>query len=73
MIYQDANDLRDIRQLDTDIEILVDWQGLPDQLDLTWEPLLQVEQDLPGVLQDFLHTAEKRQLKKNALALCSFE
>lgn len=53
--YQDARALRGIRENDG-IEMLVEWQGLPDEMDLTWEPLQQVYEDLPGFLEDFLHT-----------------
>lgn len=71
--YQDAKQLCDIRKGAAGIEVLVEWEGLPDKIDLTWEPLGQVTDDLPGILQDFLHTSGKRNLKKEALQLCSFK
>ena len=49
--------------------MLVEWEGLPDTVDLTWEPFEQVLEDLPGLLEDFLHTSGKWELKQKALAL----
>lgn len=43
--------------------IQIEWSGLPDRSDSTWEPILQVEEDLPGMLEDFLETARERELK----------
>lgn len=71
--YQDSLALRAIRARDNHIEILVEWDGLPDELDQTWEPLQQVSEDLPGMLQDFLCSVHNRTLKTKALTACSLE
>lgn len=70
--YQDAKGLCDIRQGSTEIELLVEWIGLPDTIDMTWEPLSQVREDLPGVLHDYLFTANKRSLKQKTMSICGF-
>ena len=38
-MYQDANALTDIRETTGDLEIEIEWEGLPDEIDRTWEPL----------------------------------
>lgn len=70
--YQIADCIRDIREVDGQLQVEVEWEGLPDEKDRTWEPLLQVFEDLPGRLEDFLNTAGARFLKRRALAQCSF-
>lgn len=37
--YQIAKRLRDIREVSGTIQIQIEWYGLPDQVDWTWEPL----------------------------------
>ena len=69
--YQIAEGIKDIRNENSTIKILIQWEGLPDDMDWTWEPVNQVYDDLPGLLQDFLHTAGKRNLKRRALAQCN--
>lgn len=67
--YQDASALKDIREEKEGLQLLVEWEGLPDVFDLTWEPIEQFLEDLLGLLEDFLHTAAKRELKQKGLAL----
>ena len=67
-----AKCIRDIRRKDTSFEFMIEWEGLPDSVDMTWEPLETVKEDLPGIIQDYLYTANKRELKHQALKLCSF-
>ncbi|PXF43546.1 hypothetical protein BWQ96_06723 [Gracilariopsis chorda] len=64
---QTADSLCDIRDGPNGIVLLVQWDGLPDEVDRTWEPLSIIAEDLPGVLQDFLYTTKKRELKKRAM------
>lgn len=71
-VYEDAKTLRDIRSRGGEIEVQIEWDGLPDQSDLTWEPLRQVHEDLPGLLEDFLASSGQRGLKRKAAMLCSF-
>jgi len=69
-VYQDAQALRAIRLKDGRLEIQVEWEGLPDTVDRTWEPLQQVNEDLPQLLENFLQTAGTRKLKEDAMAQC---
>ena len=62
-----AHALHGIREVRGDLQILVEWEGLPDDVDQTWEPLAQIFEDLPGLLEDFLHSGGDRKLKRAAL------
>ena len=72
-VVENARALRDIREENGSIAIQIEWDGLPDDVDLTCEPLESVKEDLPGMLHDFLCTARQRELKRKTLRLCSFE
>ena len=61
--YQDASLLRYIRLKDRTIEIQVEWEGLLDHVDFTWEPLQNVHEDIPETLHAFLLPAETGALK----------
>ena len=69
-MYQDENSLTDIRDTTGDLEIEIEWEGLPDEIDRTWDPFHQVFEDLPTLLSNFLRTGGKRNLKEKAKALC---
>lgn len=71
VVYQDARALRAIRERDGHIEIQVEWEGLPDEVDLTWEPLGQVHEDLPEHIAEYLRTSGSRKLKETAIARCT--
>ena len=62
--YQEVNRLVDIRQSDKRIEVLVQWEGLLEDSDRTWEPLQQLYEDVPDILDNFLQTSSKRELKR---------
>ena len=68
--YQDVHSLRDIRSKNGNISIQVEWEGLPDEFDLTWEPLQRVHEDIPTMLREFLNTPGSSTLKTAALAQC---
>jgi len=70
-VYQGARELRAIREKGNQIQIPVEWDGLPDKVDMTWEPVNQVNEDLPQLLRDFLQTPGMRDLKDKALSMCS--
>ena len=72
VVVEMAKRIRDIRRKDNSFEFMIEWEGLPDSVDMTWEPLETVKEDLPGILQDYLYTANKRELNHQALKLCSF-
>jgi len=67
--YQMAVELKDIRENENGMELLVHWDGLPDDTDRTWEPLIQLYEDVPTMLKEFLSGPGKKTFKKRALAL----
>ena len=69
--YEVAQTIRTLCDREGGLMVQVEWEGLPDSLDFTWEPLERVFEDLPGMLEDFLHTAGDRDLKLRALEQCS--
>ena len=69
--YQIAEGIKDIRNENGIIKILIQCKGLPDDMDLTWEPVNQVYDDLTELLQDFLQTAGKRNLTRRPPAQCN--
>lgn len=58
-VYQTAESLHEIPERDGLLQILVERQGLPDSVDRTWGLFTTVHEELPGMLEDFLHTATK--------------
>ena len=70
--YQKALALCSITAARNGIRVMVEWEGLLDLVDRTWEPLTQILEDLPGVLEDFLCTEGNRDIKQKAQALCGF-
>lgn len=72
--YYDTNfhlvqEICDIRERRGEFQVLIRWAGLDEDEDRTWEPIRQIRDDLPGVLEDYLHTSGKRNIKRNALDL----
>ena len=70
-VYQDARNLCCIRERMGQLEILIEWDGLPDSEDRTWEPLHKVHEDIPEMLNDFLAGPGQKKLKKEALSQVS--
>ena len=70
--YQMVQCLQGIRDVDGELQICVEWEGLPDERDWTWEPLSQMAEDVPGMMEDFLSTSGSRSLKRKALAQSGF-
>lgn len=66
--YQTVLKITDIRETEGKIQIEIEWEGLPDREDRTWEELGNMKEHIPGLLHDFLGSAEKRDLKRRALA-----
>ncbi len=64
--FQSAKALRDIGVVDSNVRLLVEWEGLPDRCDFTWEPLSLVHEDIPGMVQEFLAAPGSRSLKDKA-------
>ena len=61
--FQIEEFFHDIQRTNSRLEILVQWSGLPDQVDCTWEPARQLAEDVPTVLQEFLGKPGKSELK----------
>ena len=68
-VYQDVEKLCDIRKEGSEFQVLMQWTGLPDEQDYTWEPPNQVLQDVKEMLKDFLEAPGKRSLKTQALSI----
>ena len=64
--YQDVAVLRDLRETARGFEVQVEWDGLPDVPDLTWEPLHQIAEDVSDMLEQFLDSPGRRRLKEKA-------
>ena len=69
--YQTVEKMRGIRRRNGSIEIEVEWEGLPDASDFTWEPLDQLHQDVPDLLEEYLKAEGHNRLKKSALDITS--
>lgn len=67
--YEIARQVKDIKEDEGGIKVLIEWEGLPDQTDFTWEPLMTVYQDIAALLEDFLCTTGNRRLKKKVQAM----
>lgn len=67
-LYQIYLDLGGIRESHGQVEVLVEWEGLPGDTDHTWEPLPTVRKVLADLLEDYLHIGDQRTLKRRALA-----
>ena len=70
-VYHDALGLHAIRMRLNVLEVQVKWEGLPEKTDWIWEPLLQIHEDIPILLLEFLESRGNRQLKEGAPALIS--
>lgn len=57
-----------IRKKNNEYEVQFEWEGLPQTNDWSWEPIDSIREDVPGVLEDFLHTAGNRLIKRKVLA-----
>lgn len=68
--YQDALRVCGIRLHDGIFDVHVEWDGLPDEIDYTWEPLDQVHEDIPDLLQQFLNSPGDRKTKQRAQSQC---
>ena len=64
--YEEAEKLHELRTIGTSKFIQVEWQGLPDVSDYTWEPLLKLHEDIPDMVQQFLMSQKQTKLVKEA-------
>ncbi len=63
--------MKDTRESSEGIEVQAEWEGLPDVTDFTWEPLTQLHEDIPELLNSFLESKGKRAMKRKALKILS--
>lgn len=63
--YQMASAIHDIRSGQSGYELQVEWDGLPDSVDFTWEPASTLHEDIPVMVMEFLQTSGKTALKTN--------
>lgn len=66
--YHIINSIQDIRIQNGKYELKVKWLGSEDA-DKNWEPIEQLKKNVSREVQDFLHAAEKRNLKSRVLSL----
>lgn len=67
MDYQVVEQIREIIESNRQLSIYIYWDGLPDAEDWTWEPLKQVFEDVPELIEEYRTTTKERALKKRAL------
>ena len=65
--YQIIEKLCEIRRSGNSFSVRVMWEGLPDTIDHTWEPIQQIQEDVPDMLLEFLKTGTKDSLRSKAL------
>ncbi len=58
--YNIVRTLKDIRICDSGIDVLVEWDGLLDVIDRTWESLSNVCEDVSDMLAAYLRSKGKR-------------
>lgn len=66
--YHIIDCIEDIRKGSGQFEAKIEQLGYEED-GFIWEPSLHVKEDVPGLLEDDLHTREKRYLKRNELDL----
>lgn len=64
--YQDVQGLKDIRIVNEVFQILVELEGLQQPGEYTWEPILQLLEDIPQMLETYLRSPHKRCIKMKA-------
>lgn len=67
--YEDIHELLEVKEENGEFEVLVEWKGLPDQVDRTYEPLSQLHEDVPDLLVEFLTSPGNREIKRRAMRL----
>lgn len=67
--YHLVDVIKGVRKRGREFEVLVKWLGFDADQDETWEPVGTMKDDLPGMLEDFLHTSGDRNLKRQIIDL----
>ena len=70
--YQAVEAFREIREVDGVLKVKVECQCLPDEVDMTREPVRQIHEHTPGLLEDYLHSSGERKLKRRALHILNW-
>ncbi len=71
--YNIVRALKDVRECDSGIDVLVARDGLQYIIDGTWAPLSNLCEHVPDMMAAYLRSKGKRNLKRKAVCLCSFE
>lgn len=66
-MYEDVRFLRKVHKSGNSYKVLVEWEGLPDTCNYTWEPIGNLFEDIPEMLTKYLKD-EKTTVAKNAIA-----
>lgn len=61
-----ASAIKNIKSGEEGMMVQVEWSAMPDESDWTWEPIGQVREEFPGMLEDFLENGGHRRLKNMA-------
>ena len=61
--YQRFEAMLDIRKAEDGLDVLVESQGLPDNVYRTWEPLAKLHEDIPEQIENFLLSRGKHKHK----------
>lgn len=67
--YHLGNSLSAVRKHKGKYEVRVEWTGFQNGVDTTWEPVQKIRDDVPELLDEFLHTGRDRVLKKKLFDL----
>ncbi len=54
-----VDNLLDIGEADDGLHVQVQWEGLPDKVDWTWNAVTQLYEGVPEKLMEFLQKAKK--------------
>ena len=52
--YEDIHRLRELKKNGGEFFVRVEWEGLPDEIDHTWESTKNLNEDVPEMLREFL-------------------
>lgn len=66
--YEVLRRITDIADEDTVCWLRLEWDGLPDERDWTWARLTDVHEDVPEMVQEFLHSCTNKKLATSAAA-----
>ena len=70
--YEIAGRLCEIMKKGDELFVRVQWEGLPDEADHTWESLKKLSEDIPDLLTTFLKSPGNNCLKNEALCILKF-